>query len=79
MNIEIIEIETEYITLGQFLKHTNIISTGGMAKPFLQEYLVYINDDKYAEERRGKKLRHGDLIDVEEFGVYQIKSTVEGD
>ena len=38
-----IKIDTEYITLGQLLKMSNAISSGGMAKWFLDEYIVYVN------------------------------------
>lgn len=55
-----IVITTEYITLGQFLKFTNIISNGGDAKVFLITTSVYVNDE--LEQRRGRKLRVGDKI-----------------
>lgn len=55
-----IVITTEYITLGQFLKFTNIISNGGDAKVFLMTTSVYVNDE--LEQRRGRKLRVGDKI-----------------
>jgi ribosome-associated protein len=57
-----IKIETEYITLGQFLKITDIISSGGMAKWFLSEYEVFINGEK--DQRRGRKLRSGDKVEI---------------
>ena len=53
-------ITTEYITLGQFLKFTNIISNGGDAKVFLMTTSVYVNNE--LEQRRGRKLRVGDKI-----------------
>lgn len=49
-----IKINTEYITLGQFLKIANIISSGGEAKFFLSSNEVYVNNE--LENRRGKKL-----------------------
>ena len=55
-----IVITTEYITLGQFLKFTNIISNGGDAKVFLMTTSVYVNNE--LEQRRGRKLRVGDKI-----------------
>jgi len=79
MEAEFIEIENEYITLGQFLKLADIISSGGMAKPFLAEYVVFLNDSEEAEDRRGKKLYHGDTVDIPEFGFYQIKSSMHKD
>jgi ribosome-associated protein len=61
-------IDTEFITLGQFLKATDIISSGGMAKWFLSEYEVIINGEQ--DQRRGRKLRAGDQIKIEGHGTY---------
>lgn len=49
-----IKINTEFITLQQFLKIESIISSGGEAKYFLQEEKVYVNGE--LENRRGRKL-----------------------
>jgi S4 domain protein YaaA len=57
-------IKTEYITLGQFLKATDHIGSGGEAKFFLLENDVLVNQEKRIE--RGKKLYPGDLIMVEQ-------------
>lgn len=65
-----IVIQTEYITLGQFLKLSDCISTGGHAKFFLQENKVIINDE--ADNRRGRKLYAGDRVDVEGCGVFTV-------
>ena len=63
-NMKKISITTEYITLGQFLKLANLISTGGEAKIFLlSNVLILINGEE--DRRRGRKLRHGDIIQVE--------------
>ena len=59
-----IKITTEYITLGQFLKFTNIISNGGDAKIFLLTTSVYVNGE--LEQRRGRKLRKNDVILVKD-------------
>lgn len=53
----------EYITLQILLKIFGIISTGGMAKLFLTENAVYVNNEK--ENRRGRKLYPGDNIQVQ--------------
>ena len=58
-----IAITTEYITLGQFLKFSNIISNGGDAKIFLLTTAVYVNGE--LEQRRGKKLRPSDIVKVQ--------------
>lgn len=55
-----IAIRDEYITLGQLLKMADIISTGGEAKWYLAETVVMVNGEP--EQRRGRKLRPGDLI-----------------
>ena len=56
---EKIKLETEFITLGQLLKDTGVIATGGQAKWFLRENSVLLNGSP--EDRRGKKLRSGDV------------------
>ncbi|MCD7035278.1 S4 domain-containing protein YaaA [Metabacillus sp. GX 13764] len=65
-----VKIDTEFITLGQFLKHADIIQSGGMAKWFLAEHEIYVNDE--AENRRGKKLRENDVIEIKEIGKFTI-------
>lgn len=65
-----VEISTEYITLGQFLKLADCISTGGMAKPFLQETKVHVNGEP--DNRRGRKLRDQDIVKVEGCGQFQV-------
>ena len=68
--MEKINISSEYITLGQFIKYANIVSSGGMAKAILAEYTIYVND--ILEARRGKKLYPGDKIVIKGFGDYRI-------
>ena len=64
MNKKIIEIkiDSEFITLGQFLKFADIIQSGGEAKIFLSQNDVYVDDE--LDTRRGRKLRPGDKIVV---------------
>ncbi|WP_041087414.1 S4 domain-containing protein YaaA [Jeotgalibacillus soli] len=69
---EIITINTEYITLGQFLKLAEVIQSGGMAKWFLSEHEVFINNE--LDQRRGRKLRNGDEIQIPNMGTYVVKS-----
>ena len=57
-----IKIYTEYVTLGQFLKLADIIQTGGEAKLFLSENRIIINGEE--DDRRGRKLREGDVVEV---------------
>ncbi len=51
-----------FITLGILLKIAGVIDTGGQAKFFLAENTVLVNGEE--ENRRGRKLYHGDLIQV---------------
>ena len=65
-----ITINTEYITLGQFLKLADIIQSGGEAKSFLAQNEVEI--DGISDNRRGRKLRGGEIIEI--LGqTYEIK------
>lgn len=66
-----ISIDTEYITLTQFLKMVDVIDSGGMAKWFLSEYEVYVNGE--LEDRRGKKLRIGDQVTIPGIGEFEIQ------
>ena len=70
--MEIVEIDREFITLGQLLKYENIIESGGMVKLFLVDYKVLVNGEQ--EQRRGRKLYPGDKIQIEEIGNFEIKS-----
>ncbi|MGQ5708565.1 S4 domain-containing protein YaaA [Lactobacillus sp. PSON] len=56
------KIKGEYMTLSQFLKEESIISSGGQAKWYLQDNPVMLNGE--SENRRGKKLHPGDLLEV---------------
>ena len=68
--MKIIRIHTEYITLGQLLKLGDCIDSGGMVKAFLQINVVRVNGE--LEQRRGRKLYPGDVVDVETIGKFQI-------
>ena len=57
-----IVIDTDYITLGQFLKLADIIQSGGEAKSFLAQNEVKI--DGISDNRRGRKLRGGEVLDI---------------
>ncbi|MEC1650175.1 ribosome maturation protein RlbA [Bacillus vallismortis] len=65
-----ISIDTEMITLGQFLKLADVIQSGGMAKWFLSEHEVLVN--KEPDNRRGRKLYVGDVVEIEGFGSFQV-------
>ena len=62
--MEEVKINTEYITLDQFLKYVGIAETGGKGKQMILEGLVKVNGN--IELKRGKKLRKGDTVIVDE-------------
>ncbi|WP_039044072.1 S4 domain-containing protein YaaA [Sporosarcina sp. ZBG7A] len=68
--MEEIHFNTEYVTLGQLLKMANVISSGGMAKWYLSENVIYVNGEE--EQRRGRKLYDGDLVMVPSAGKYKL-------
>jgi len=55
-----VAVKGDHITLGQLLKMAGIIGTGGEAKYYLSETIVQVNGEP--EQRRGRKLRPGDLV-----------------
>ncbi len=57
------KLNKEYIKLDQFLKMSNIISTGFEAKIYVMENKVLVNGME--ENRRGRKLYPGDTVTVE--------------
>lgn len=50
------------IALDMFLKLANVVQSGGQAKHLIQSGGVLVNGE--VEVRRGRKLRPGDLVDV---------------
>ncbi len=75
--LEEIRIDSEYITLGQLLKMTDTISSGGMAKWFLSEHEVYINGE--VDQRRGRKLRNNDVVNIPGVGRFKLVGPENGD
>jgi S4 domain protein YaaA len=67
---EEVNISTDYITLGQFIKMINILESGGMVKLFLQQEGVLVNGEQ--EHRRGRKLYPNDLVEIEGIGSYLV-------
>ena len=60
----------EFITLQALLKELGIIHSGGAIKSFLADHLVYFNGE--LENRRGKKVRIGDSIDIPDMKIQII-------
>lgn len=69
-----VPIKGEFITLGQLLKFLELVYTGGEEKLFLQEHEVTFNGEP--ENRRGKKLRNGDKVTIDDKS-YEICSSEE--
>lgn len=66
-----IAIYSEFITLGQFLKLADLISSGGEAKIYLSHYSVVVNGEQ--ENRRGRKLYEGTTIEAEDKKYHLVK------
>jgi S4 domain protein YaaA len=60
--VQEIALTSEHITLGQLLKLAGLVDTGGEARAFLEATDVAVNGEP--EQRRGRKLRAGDLVEV---------------
>lgn len=75
--MEKIRFDSEFITLGQLLKMTDAISSGGMAKWFLSEHEVFVNGE--VDQRRGRKLRHDDIVNIPGVGKFQLVGPENGD
>ncbi len=69
-------IREEYITLAQLLKMAGVIGTGGEAKHYLAETAVMVNGEP--EQRRGRKLRPGDLVVAPGTAPIRLTAEVEG-
>ena len=72
---KIVTITEEFITLGQFLKHIDVITTGGQAKWYLQETAVFVDGE--IENRRGRKLYDKTRVEIPEEGIFVVKRESE--
>lgn len=62
---------TSGMTLGQALKASDLVGSGGEAKILVQAGEIKVNGE--IETRRGRKLRSGDVIEVGEgFGRVEV-------
>ena len=62
-----VKITTEFIKLDQLLKFAGLCDTGGFAKELVQQGQVRVNGETCT--MRGKKIRPGDVIEVDKFRV----------
>ncbi|MBB6218052.1 ribosome-associated protein [Anaerosolibacter carboniphilus] len=58
-----IKIQEEYIKLDQLLKMADLVQSGGHAKLMIQDGMVKLNGIK--EYQRGKKIRVGDVVEIQ--------------
>lgn len=70
--MDIVEIDTEYIKLDQFLKWAGIADNGSFAKMMIKNGDVKVNNEIIFE--RGKKIRNGDVVDINSVGAFKIIS-----
>lgn len=61
--IEDIPVGGETIRLGQFLKYSGLLDSGGNAKEAIIDGYVSVNGE--VDRRRGRQLQDGDLVSFE--------------
>jgi len=59
------------MTLGQALKASNVVGSGGEAKVLIQGGEVRVNGE--LETRRGRKLEKGDVVEVGEDERLEVR------
>ncbi len=59
------------MTLGQALKASNVVGSGGEAKVLIQGGEVRVNGE--VETRRGRKLEAGDVVEVREDERLEVR------
>ena len=67
--MEEIKFNTEFIKLQQFIKLARVVGQGSDAKMLILDGIVKVNGDICLE--RGKKIRNGDIIEIEDFGTFK--------
>lgn len=67
---EEVKITTEFIKLDQLLKFSGLVETGGQAKEVISAGIVSVNGEVCL--LRGKKIRPGDMIHVENYEISVI-------
>ena len=72
--MDIIEIDSEFIKLDQFLKWAGIADNGAFAKMMIQNGDVKVNNVVAFE--RGKKLRNDDIVEINGAGVFKISGPI---
>lgn len=67
---EPIAIRGDVILLGQLLKITGYVHTGGETKELLRTSIIEVNGER--EDRRGRQLRDGDVVDLPDRRLVRI-------
>ena len=75
--MEKVKIDREFITLGQLLKITDMVQSGGHAKIFILEVAIRVNGEN--EQRRGRKLYDQDLVEITGYGEFKIVRSGESE
>ena len=63
-NKQVVNITSEYITLGQLLKFVDLIPSGAMAKEYIQEHEIFVN----------KKLYKGYVVNIDNSIILEISN-----
>lgn len=71
-----IAISTEFIKLDSLLKFAGLTDTGGFAKELIQAGRVKLNGEVCT--MRGKKIRPGDVVSVEQYELTVCSSQTSG-
>jgi S4 domain protein YaaA len=67
----------DHITLGQLVKLVGVAGTGGEAKMYVADEEIHVNGEP--ENRRGRKLRPGDRVELPGFGVVLLTAPESGE
>lgn len=71
-----VKITTEYIRLDQLLKWAGVVGSGVEAKFLIEAGNVLVNEE--IERRRGRKIFHNDLVQINSSEIIRIKIDNEG-
>lgn len=72
MEKQVIFIDTEFIKLQDLLKFAGLVETGGQAKILIQDGYVTVNGEICT--MRGKKIRNGDVVTLDDDTLEVRKS-----
>lgn len=73
--IPVVKIRGDLITLGQLVKLLRLIGSGGEVKDFLAHTRIEVNGEP--ENRRGRKIRDGDIVHIPGKRTVRIEATPE--